>query len=157
MAKDQPPHDSEPKGSGDGSPTERDSYNPFARAFESVEAETWWRTFRNKEFVRKLAEFAAMGMRMRKGSKKPRKDALAVLMEKTFEGLMTATGNAPTADEVLDHLEEYDEQDAFGIGGTIQQIDEGTIYWVNKRGHEQTTSFGSFRNRLTSIRKRHRL
>ncbi len=131
---------------------DREPKNPFARALQAVKAERWYRATHNLKFLRGLLAIindSLIGMRMREGSKKPRRDTLAVLMEKTFEGL-AASGTDPTSDTVLHHLKDYDEEDI------CQEVTEDYIYWIDRRGREQKTTIGSFRNRLTKIRRRQR-
>ena len=133
--------------------------NPFLRVFESIRAERFYENYHRPQNQRprlELLRHALRGLRVWLGSKKPRKDALAVVMEKTFEGLLVATGSAPTAKEVLRHLKDYDECDELGMKDTIQEItEEDEVCWIDRRGREQTTSLRAFRNRLTAIRKRH--
>lgn len=133
--------------------------NPFLRVFESIRAERFYEDYHRPQNQRILLEIwrhALRGIRVWQGAKKPRKDALAVVMEKTFEGLLVATGSAPTAKDVLRHLKDYDECDELGMKNTIQEItEEDEVFWIDRRGREQTTSLSAFRNRLTAIRKRH--
>ena len=136
----------------------REHKNPFLRAFESIRAERFYEDYHRPQNQRLRLEFlrhALRGLHVWLGSKKPRKDALAVVMERTFEGLLVATGSAPTAKAVLHHLKDYDECDELGIKDTIQEITEDEVFWIDRRGREQTTSLSAFRNRLTAIRKRH--
>jgi len=93
------------------------------------------------------------GYKKHLGSKAPRYDALRLLLEKTFRGLFQTLGHIPTNKEVINALESYDDND--GGHKVIQEIawDYDEVYWIDRRGREQTTSFGQIYNRITRIRK----
>jgi len=100
---------------------------------------------------------AYQGYRQREGSKKSRKDALRELMELAYDHLRDRSGaSEPTWHDVLAALRHQDSDDDFKR--TIQEIDHDAeeISWLDCRDRERTTSFASFRDRLTKIRKSRR-
>lgn len=100
---------------------------------------------------------AYQGYRQREGSKKSRKDALRELMELALDQLRNRSGaSEPTWRDVLAALPDYDSDDEFKR--TIQEIDDETevIHWLDRRDKPKETTFASFRDRLTKIRKSRR-
>ena len=131
---------------------DREPKNPFARALQAVKAERWYRATHNLKFLRGLLamlDYASIGIRVREGAKKKRRirKQLTELLKRTFEGLASVYGRAPTADEVIVHLKHYDN------GEIIHDITEDTVTWIDWRGRVKTASFGTIRNQLTKIRK----
>ena len=100
--------------------------------------------------LEKMSKLARTGARVTEASRKPRnrKHELGDLIERTYRAL-AVHGNEPTAEQVLDALEEYDAEDI------IQEIHGNQIDWRDWRGNERTMNISTLRNRLTEIRKRH--
>ena len=95
-----------------------------------------------------LAPAAERGQPMIDGPKRPRRDALARLIDDA----LTALPPNATAVEVLAKCVDIDG------GSVIQEIDRDdpdavVIYW-RARGGEKTTLFKTFQNRLTERRKK---
>lgn len=76
----------------------------------------------------------------------PRSDALKDLMLSALDAL----GHDASTKAVLDKMQEID------ASNVIQEVtDDFTILWRNpKTGREKTTSFASFQNRVSAIRKK---
>lgn len=100
--------------------------------------------------LEKMSKLARTGARVTEASRKPRnrKHELGDLIERTYRAL-AVHGNEPTAEQVLDALEEYDAEDI------IQEIHGNQIDWRDWRGNERTMNISTLRNRLTEIRNRH--
>jgi hypothetical protein len=81
-----------------------------------------------------------------------RDDALSRLARKIYKALCDK-GEKPTYRQVINALRFYDDKGEFK--NTIEEIDNENemIWWVNDRGHEQSTSFNGFKKRMTRIRK----
>ncbi|MEW8253847.1 MAG: hypothetical protein AB2747_05815 [Candidatus Thiodiazotropha taylori] len=106
------------------------------------------------EGLRRLSgNFAAQGYKSWVGSKKGRKDALAITLEETYISLLNNSSKRPTNGEVLKALEYKSTGD---LNDIIQEIDwfNERICWLNQKGIERDTSFKQFRDRMTKIRKR---
>jgi hypothetical protein len=99
-----------------------------------------------------LRSLIRQGWRMREASRHPRRDRLTDLTTQAALTLYNNTGRWPTADEVLSALWRHDARDEWQA--TLQEIDtpRRAIYWVDRRGREQTTSFDAFAKRLKRIR-----
>jgi hypothetical protein len=109
-----------------------------------------------EERVRIRMDKAALrGISILKGNKKPRKDELAKLAERTFTGLLKKNGRAPTTREVLASLPLYDGARG-SLAGIIEEIDDALeiITWSDRRGRDRKTTFKKFGDRMTTIRKR---
>ena len=94
---------------------------------------------------------ALRGLSFIEGPRRDRRDALRKVMEEAFEALLGQLGRPPTAKEMLNHL-------PTGWGQIIQEIVwddfyESVIHW-HSRGQDKETTFKSFQNRLTTIRKK---
>jgi hypothetical protein len=80
--------------------------------------------------------------------KKPRQDALAKLMEKTFVELSKQKGEKPTAIQVLKSLTRFDN------AKIIHSVEpDCSIEW-HANGKDRTTTLGRFQDRLTPIRNK---
>lgn len=89
-----------------------------------------------------------------KGSRKPRKDNLAILSEKTIEALRKKTGKIPSTKEVLHHLESYDSpKESFKRVIDEIDFDSKEIIWTDRRGRDRRTTFKRFGDRVNTIRK----
>ena len=77
------------------------------------------------------------------GPKKERKDALA-------RAILEALGNLPSTASPCQVLAFLKKNTKFEID------DDGTIYWTSDRGRERMTTFKSFRNRISELRRRKR-
>ena len=135
--------------------------NPIARAVESADALLWYRRLHDVKFLewlRDTMDYAGIGRAVKAGAKKKRerRNEFVDLLERIFIGL-AAKGSEPTAAEVIDKLMFYDLSLNGGVE-IIQEIleDKEIVYWKNWRGHDKKTTFGTIRNHLTKIRKRHR-
>jgi hypothetical protein len=95
--------------------------------------------------VLRLREADATTGRIFRSPKHRKSDQLSDLMERT---LMQMEGKR-TSTDIIANLGRYDEEHI------IQEIDaeEGIIYWRTS-GKDKTTTFKSFENRLSSIRKK---
>jgi hypothetical protein len=78
------------------------------------------------------------------GGKKKRLDALGLVMKETFLELIKDKGRSPTALELWGALR----------GQCVQEIVDDTLYWRRRNGKEETTSFKSFQNRYTNLKKK---
>jgi len=85
------------------------------------------------------------GAAVLRGSKKGRTDKL----NKAMEEVLAKQGPKLTASKVWAFLEKTINNDS-----VIQEVTDDNIYWVNQRGREQTTSYKSFENRLSRIKKK---
>jgi hypothetical protein len=100
---------------------------------------------------------AYQGYRQHEGSKQSRRDALRELMELALDQLRNRSSTSePTWRDVIAALPDYDSDDEFKR--TIQEIDDETevIHWLDRRDKPKKTTFASFRDRLTQIRKSRR-
>jgi len=84
------------------------------------------------------------GAAVLRGSKKGRTDEL----NKAMEEVLAKRGTKLTAKEVWALLEKTINYDS-----VIQEVYDDNICWVDQRGREQTTSYKSFENRLSKIKK----
>jgi len=94
-----------------------------------------------------LMLLAAKGQAFTDGPKHNRSDNLAKAMKKAWKIFMKEHKESPTAFELWDWIP---------IGGSIQEKepDTQTISWKSADGGEKTTSFKSFQNRYTSLKKK---
>jgi hypothetical protein len=80
------------------------------------------------------------GQQFAEGPKKPRRDALAALIDDALAKL--GADAAPKA--MLDFLRDT---------GSVEVDQDGAIYWRDKAGRDRTTTFKSLCNRLPARRK----
>ena len=115
---------------------------------------TFWVESGDENEVTRVAQFARSGFKAWRGSKRPRSDALGVLVERTVQGLTTKLERFPATLEVIKNLWLYDLSDDFK--GTLQEIDGGSqvLYWVDGRGREQSTTFSAFHRRVQRLRNK---
>lgn len=105
------------------------------------------RTLARSEMLELVAgKEAARGAAFIEGSKKSRSDALSRLIEQALPQLSPQS----SATEVLWKVEEIDG------GRVIDRIDPDdlTIEWHTPNGKDRTTTFKTFRNRLSATRKK---
>ncbi len=88
------------------------------------------------------------GVKSRLSSYQGRKDALAVLTDNVIYELLIETDEYPTADEVIQNLWRFDEEDEWSAVIVEISGEEQMIYWIDKRGRERTTPFEAFKKRL---------
>jgi len=98
--------------------------------------------------IKEIFHYALIGLSVTKGAKQPRsrRHDLADLIERTFVA-RSSDGHVPTATEVLKGLEQHDDE------CIIQEITSEAIFWRDRRGNERTMKIGTFRNRVSKIRK----
>ena len=91
-----------------------------------------------------LQDFAS-----KKGATKAgRQRRITYAIERARDVLQTRHGKEPTARAVFTHLATDDDT------GVIDDVDGETLYWVNKKGVLQETSFKTMANTLSRIRSR---
>ena len=107
-----------------------------------------------KNGLKELAgDRASQGFSTHEASKLRRKDNLRVLMETTFRKLRSTLNRDPTNLEVIQNLKSDDEPNE--LHRVIDEInfESQKIFWRTQRDKEKTTSFVTFNDRMTRIRK----
>ncbi len=108
------------------------------------------RYYSNPRVQAKLQErrdASRIGERVREGARKPRNQRhdLGDLIQRTY---LAKRYQKPTAKQVLEALEDYDEEEI------IQEIlDNGEIHWKDWRGKDRNMTLATLRNRLIKLRK----
>ena len=111
--------------------------------------ETRIATLQGELAVEEMRPDAELGIAFRTGPKKPRQDALARLMERTYDALSEENGRPPTDKDLWAALPDHDSAEIL----CYDQNDPDAILWTcNGRGRK--TSWKSFQNRLTRLRKK---
>ena len=77
-----------------------------------------------------------------------RSDDLERLAKRAYRGLIAKHKKCPTNDTVIGALVAYDSDRM-----TIDSISDGIIHWTDQRGRMRKTTYKSFYNRMTQIRK----
>lgn len=80
--------------------------------------------------------------------KKPRFDTLAKILIEFENEFKKNQGRAPQYIEVLNHLRRLCKNRK---NPYIQEVSEGSIYWINAQGKQQKTTIKQLQNRLTKI------
>ena len=125
------------------------SDNPFTQVLRNLEYQKWY----NQTFNRTFLKIAAIGAKVLLSTKKPRnkRHELGDLIQRTYLELAKQY-QKPTAEQVRDALEKYDEEEI------IQEIlDNGDIHWIDWRGKQHTMRLPTLRNRLIKLRPHTRI